>query len=69
MKRNRCHFDVQRLGSLIKVNIVNFLIYSNGLTVFHKSVNSSDVQHKDDEYLFKLIKKVVEEIGAEKVVQ
>ena len=56
-------------SSMTRLNLINFLIYSNGFTVFHKSVNASDVQRKDADYLFKLMKKVVEEVGPEKVVQ
>ncbi|KAJ8421444.1 hypothetical protein Cgig2_012090 [Carnegiea gigantea] len=49
-------------SSMTRLNLINFLIYSNGFTVFHKSVNASDVQRKDADYLFKLMKKVVEEV-------
>ena len=55
--------------SSTRVNVINFLIYSNDFTVSHKSLNSSDMQHKDAEYLFNLMKKDVKEVGAEKVVQ
>ena len=50
--------------SLTKLNFINVLIYSNGFTV----LNASDVQRKDANYLFKLIKKVIKKVGAEKVV-
>ena len=51
------------------MNIIKFRIYPNGFTVFHRSINALDVQCKDAHYLFKLMKRVVEEVGAEKVVQ
>jgi len=50
-------------------DIINFLIYSNDITVYHKSVDASHVTCKDADYYLKLIKKVVEEVGVEKVVQ
>ncbi|KAG8635684.1 hypothetical protein MANES_16G054458v8 [Manihot esculenta] len=52
-----------------RMSIVNFLVYSNRGTVFHKSVDASNVEHKDGEYYFKIMKEVVEEIGPQKVVQ
>ena len=55
--------------SSTKLDIINFLVYPNGFTVFHKSINELDVQRKDAYYLFKLMKRVVEEVGAEKVVR
>ena len=55
--------------SSTKLNIINFLVYPNGFTVFHKSINELDVQCKDAHYLFKLMKRVVEVVGAEKRMQ
>ncbi|XP_057984575.1 uncharacterized protein LOC110667923 [Hevea brasiliensis] len=52
-----------------RISIINFLVYSSHGTVFHKSVNASNVERKDGDYYFKLMKDVVEEIGPEKVVQ
>ncbi|XP_043813655.1 uncharacterized protein LOC122723833 isoform X2 [Manihot esculenta] len=52
-----------------RMSIVNFLVYSNRGTMFYKSINASDVEHKDGEYYFKIMKEVVEEIGPQKVVQ
>ena len=52
-----------------KMSIINFLVYSNRGTIFHKSVNAFDVEKKDGNYYFQLMSKVVEEVGVEKVVQ
>ena len=56
-------------SSMTRLNLINFLIYSNGFTIFHKSVIASDIQRKDADYLFKLMKKVVQEVGPEKIAQ
>ncbi|KAJ9166911.1 hypothetical protein P3X46_021600 [Hevea brasiliensis] len=52
-----------------RMSIINFLVYSNNDTVFHKSIDASNVEHKDAEYYFKIMKEVVEEIDPEKVIQ
>ena len=52
-----------------RMAIINFLIYSNHGTIFHKSVDASLVPSKDANYYFSLMKSVVQEIGPEKVVQ
>ncbi|KAJ9175625.1 hypothetical protein P3X46_014165 [Hevea brasiliensis] len=44
-------------------------MYSNHGTVFHKSIDASNVECKDGEYYFRIMKEVVEEIGVEKVMQ
>ena len=51
-----------------RMSIVNFLVYSNRDTMFYKSIDASNVEHKDGEYYFKIMKEVVEEIGPQKVV-
>lgn len=51
------------------MHIINFLVYSPRGTIFHKSVDATDVYKKDADYYFRLMKKVVEEIGEERVVQ
>jgi len=53
---------------ITRYNVVNFLFYSNSITVYNKSINASHIARKDDEYCFKLMKKVVDEVGLEKVV-
>ncbi|XVE88841.1 hypothetical protein DITRI_Ditri19aG0101300 [Diplodiscus trichospermus] len=52
-----------------KMHIINFLVYSNRGTIFHKYVDASNVLSRDADYYFGLIKSVVPKIGAEKVVQ
>jgi len=54
---------------MTRYNIINFLIYSNGITVYHKPVDASHVTYKDADYYLKLMKKVVKEVDLEKVVQ
>ncbi|KAG8661099.1 hypothetical protein MANES_02G210140v8 [Manihot esculenta] len=49
------------------MSIVNFLVYSNRGTMLHKSIDASNVEHKDGEYYFKIMKEVVEEIGLKKL--
>ncbi|KAJ8434363.1 LOW QUALITY PROTEIN: hypothetical protein Cgig2_031609 [Carnegiea gigantea] len=56
-------------SSKTSYSIINFLIYSNDITVYHKSIDASYVTCKDADYYLKLMKKVVEEVGIEKVVQ
>ena len=51
------------------MSIINFLVYSPRGTVFHKSIDASNVERKDGEYYFKIMKEVVEEIGPSKIVQ
>jgi len=43
-------------------------LYSNGITVCYKSVDASHVTYKDANYYLKLMKKVVEEVGPERVL-
>lgn len=50
------------------MHIINFLIYSVRGTVFHKSIDATDVLRRDADYYFSLMKKVVE-VGEDKVVQ
>ncbi|CAO2838156.1 unnamed protein product [Amaranthus hypochondriacus] len=55
--------------STTKMHIINFLVYSNRGTVFHKSVDATDVRSRTREYYFSLIKKVIEEVGPSRAVQ
>ena len=56
-------------GGTTRMSIINFMVYSNRGTIFHKSVDASLVPSKDANYYFGLMKSVVQEIGPEKVVQ
>ncbi|KAF7142788.1 hypothetical protein RHSIM_Rhsim05G0096600 [Rhododendron simsii] len=50
-------------------HLVNFLVYSNRGTVFHKSIDATDVLSRTADYYFGLMDKVVEEIGEQYIVQ
>ncbi|KAI8556211.1 hypothetical protein RHMOL_Rhmol05G0234700 [Rhododendron molle] len=50
-------------------HLVNFLVYSNRGTVFHKSINATNVLSRTADYYFGLMDKVVEEIGEQYIVQ
>ncbi|XP_074314254.1 uncharacterized protein LOC141649462 [Silene latifolia] len=51
------------------MHVINFLVYSVRGTIFHKSVDASNVLREDENYYFKLMKDVVEEIGPQRVIQ
>ncbi|KAL2901127.1 UDP-N-acetylmuramoylalanine--D-glutamate ligase [Bienertia sinuspersici] len=51
------------------MHIINFLVYSSRGTVFHKPVDDTNVYKNDVNYYFRLMKKVVEGVGEERVVQ
>ncbi|KAL2901681.1 Tryptophanase [Bienertia sinuspersici] len=51
------------------MHIIKFLVYSSRGTVFHKSIDATDLYKWDVDYYFQLMKKVVEEIGEKSVVQ
>lgn len=50
-------------------HIINFLVYVNRGTVFHKSMDATDVPRRYADYYFGLMDKVIEEIGEKYVVQ
>ncbi|XP_062015024.1 uncharacterized protein LOC133731650 [Rosa rugosa] len=51
-----------------RMQVINFMVYCKGKTVFLKSVNaSSDI--REHKYLAKLFKDVIDEVGKENVVQ
>ena len=54
--------------SFTRRQIVNFLAYCDGKTVFLKSVDASD-KVKDAKYIYKLLVEVVQKVGPENVVQ
>ena len=51
-----------------KLNIINFMVYSKGSTIFLKSVDASD-KIKDNKYIYGLLKDVIKEVGETNVVQ
>ena len=51
-----------------KLSIINFMIYSKGSTIFHKSVDALD-KIKDNKYIYGLLKDVIKEVREANVVQ
>lgn len=51
-----------------RLSIINFMVYSKGNTIFLKSVDSSG-EKKEHEYIYKLLKGVIREVGERNVVQ
>ena len=45
-----------------RMHIINFLVYSNRGTIFHKSVATTNVHSRTSEYYLSLLDKVVDEI-------
>ncbi|CAL5419353.1 unnamed protein product [Camellia sinensis] len=56
-------------SSLTRQHIINFLVYCNRGTIFHKSIDASNIVSRTAEYYFGLLDKVVDEIGEQYVVQ
>ncbi|XP_028055420.1 uncharacterized protein LOC114259587 [Camellia sinensis] len=56
-------------SSLTRQHIINFLVYCNKGTIFHKSIDASNIISRTVEYYFGLLDKVVDEIGKQYVVQ
>ncbi|KAL7233198.1 hypothetical protein ACSBR1_016932 [Camellia fascicularis] len=56
-------------SSLTRQHIINFLVYCNRGTIFHKSIDASNIISRTAEYYFGLLDKVVDEIGEQYVVQ
>ena len=51
-----------------KSSIINFMVYSKGITIFLKSVDASNYI-KDNKYTYSLLNDVIKEVGKENVVQ
>lgn len=54
--------------SYTRKQIINFLVYCDGKTIFLKSVDCSE-HVKDHKYLMGLMRGVIDEVGPENVVQ
>ena len=52
----------------MKLNIINFMVYSKGSTIFLKSVDAFE-KIKDNKYIYGLLKEVIKEVGETNVVQ
>ncbi|XP_039027434.1 uncharacterized protein LOC120161236 isoform X2 [Hibiscus syriacus] len=63
-----CSIIVEQWSSKNSRILLSFLVYCPQATVFLKSVDASHAFYSPD-YLFELLKQVVEEVGAENVVQ
>ena len=51
-----------------KSSIINFMVYSKGITIFLKSVDASNYI-KDNKYTYSLLNDMIKEVGKENVVQ
>ena len=51
-----------------KLNIINFIVYCKGSTIFLKSIDASD-NIKDNKYIYDLLKDVINKVGEANVVQ
>ena len=51
-----------------KLSIINFMVYSKGITIFLKSVDLLN-KIKDNKYIYGLLKDVIKEVGEANVVQ
>ncbi|XP_028117760.1 uncharacterized protein LOC114315344 [Camellia sinensis] len=56
-------------NNLTRQHIINFLVYCNRGTIFHKSIDASNIISRTVEYYFGLLDKVVDKIGEQYVVQ
>ena len=53
---------------LMKLSIINFIVYCKGNTIFLKSIDASE-NIKDNKYIYGLLKDVIKEVGEANVVQ
>ena len=51
-----------------KLNIINFMVYCKGSTIFLKFVDASD-NFKDNKYIYGLLKDVIKEVGEANIMQ
>ena len=51
-----------------KLNIINFMVYSKGNTIFLKYVDASN-KIKDNKYIYGLLKDIIKEVGEANVMQ
>ena len=54
--------------SPMKLNIISFMVYCKGNTIFLKSIDASE-NIKDKKYIYGLLKDVIKEVGEANVVQ
>ncbi|KAL6320235.1 hypothetical protein AAG906_005305 [Vitis piasezkii] len=63
-----CTIMCDRWIGPMKLSIINFMVYSEGSTIFLKSVDASN-NIKDNKYIYGLLKDVIKEVGKQNVVQ
>ena len=63
-----CMIMCDRWIRLIKLSIINFMVYSQGSTIFLKYVDASNYI-KDNKYMYGLLKDVIKEVCKQNVVQ
>ena len=63
-----CTIMCYRWTNPIKLDIINFMVYSKGSTIFLKSVDVSN-KIKDNKYIYGLLKDVIKEVGEANVMQ
>ncbi|KAK9133127.1 hypothetical protein Scep_012655 [Stephania cephalantha] len=72
LKRNWSYYDVTIMCDSwtgpTRMSIINFMIYCNGRTIFHKLIDVSD-KRKNARFICEMMKTVVKEVGKENVVQ
>ena len=56
-------------SSLTRQHIINFLVYCNSGSIFHKSIDASNIISRTAKYYFRLLDKVINEIEKQYVVQ
>ncbi|KAL2899065.1 Chaperone protein Skp [Bienertia sinuspersici] len=54
---------------LTKMLIMNFLVYSNRGTLFHKSVDATNIPSRNANCYLTLMRKVVDEVGSSRDIQ
>ena len=54
--------------STIRKQIINFVVYCDGHTIFLKSIDTSNVV-RDYKYIYKQMDEVIKQVGKENVVQ
>ena len=62
-----CTIMCDRWIELMKLSLINFMVYSKGSTIFFKFVDASNYI-KDNKYIYGLLKDVIKELGKQNVV-
>ena len=62
-----CTIMCDRWTKLMKLSLINFMVYSKSSTIFFKFVDASNYI-KDKKYIYGLLKDVIKEVGKQNVV-